>query len=486
MRQLFNQSYIVLLFCWLVSIAIQLPNLNRPLSKHHEFNMAMIMTVVNSWQIKGGNFPYHLTPVINYGNEGDQYFGEDSLVINQKYYYPSFGPMQFIIPFIMYKILHIPVNPLSVQIVGLLVQLLVVLLIYNISFFLFYSHNHVNRVALLSGIMFLFLPSSLWYYSNGYAHESLASLFYSYIFYYVLLASKKVNNIKSFHNILLFFTIFFGVLTDWYVSVVVSTSGLLLIYYYVKTRKKELVFAIILGIAAIIMGILVLYFAYSTELGFERLKNNFAYKFTLRTGQSLFSIYGLKTITTHFSTMFGIGLCFLLGIVFINIKKIKRESRIAFTYLLVTPIVYTLFFSNYSMEHEYAMVKFTIPIVLLIVYFILKFANEGSWKYLLGAICIVNVLQYYWINKPQLNQELQKMYALEMSVGHKIKEQTKPEQYLTSDLIHKNNLAIMYYAQRNIRYVQNEQEAIQYKLKSNLQNVFFVTLIKDSIIIKKL
>jgi hypothetical protein len=44
----------------------------------------------------------------------------------------------------------------------------------------------------------------------------------------------------------------------------------------------------------------------------------------------------------------------------------------------------------------------------------------------------------------------------------------------------------MYYAQRNIRYVKSEQEAIIYKENANLPYIQFVTVVGDSIVIKKL
>jgi len=67
----FAYGIIILLFA--VSVIIKLPHLNRPLSKHHEFNPAVVLICIDNWNQNGGPSYTGYTPVFNYSNEGDLY-----------------------------------------------------------------------------------------------------------------------------------------------------------------------------------------------------------------------------------------------------------------------------------------------------------------------------------------------------------------------------------------------------------------------------
>lgn len=58
----------ILLVAFLLSVAVRLPQLGRPLSKHHEFCTAVTLRVLQVWWDNGIE-NYHYNPVMTYNNE---------------------------------------------------------------------------------------------------------------------------------------------------------------------------------------------------------------------------------------------------------------------------------------------------------------------------------------------------------------------------------------------------------------------------------
>lgn len=74
-----------ILTIWIVSLVIVMPNLGRPLSKHHEYNAAMVLMGVEAWMEKGGPGWSGYTPLLNYTHEGDLFINyRSTLLLDRK------------------------------------------------------------------------------------------------------------------------------------------------------------------------------------------------------------------------------------------------------------------------------------------------------------------------------------------------------------------------------------------------------------------
>src|SRR5436189_51957 len=62
----------VLLAIFLLSVAVRLPQLNRPLSRHHEFCTAIALRVMQIWYDNGIE-KYNYNPVMTYSNNADKF-----------------------------------------------------------------------------------------------------------------------------------------------------------------------------------------------------------------------------------------------------------------------------------------------------------------------------------------------------------------------------------------------------------------------------
>ena len=58
----------LLLLIFFISVIIRIPNLDRPLSKHHEFNAALILIPIDNWN-QTSPFDFNFGPVMSYQNE---------------------------------------------------------------------------------------------------------------------------------------------------------------------------------------------------------------------------------------------------------------------------------------------------------------------------------------------------------------------------------------------------------------------------------
>ncbi|MEJ0083849.1 MAG: hypothetical protein WDM78_23550 [Puia sp.] len=128
----------LLFLLFILSIFIRLPNLNRPGSKHYEFNTAVVMINIISWRQNGGGGQLNYTPVINFQHAGDK-LPPNNLNIDKagNTVYLSYGPGMFIIPYFFYQWLKLPAIPVYLEILNLIFHLSCIIL-------LFYSVRTVN------------------------------------------------------------------------------------------------------------------------------------------------------------------------------------------------------------------------------------------------------------------------------------------------------------------------------------------------------
>ncbi|MBL6875556.1 MAG: hypothetical protein ISR01_02090, partial [Chitinophagales bacterium] len=62
---------LIILGIFLLSVLVRIPNINRPLSKHHEFVTAVSLRVLDIWSTEGA-MKYGFNPVMNYPGEANK------------------------------------------------------------------------------------------------------------------------------------------------------------------------------------------------------------------------------------------------------------------------------------------------------------------------------------------------------------------------------------------------------------------------------
>ncbi len=396
-----KKAYLIITTALLISITIRLPNINRPLSKHHEFNTAMVLNVCNSWDIAGGPSTVHFTPIIYYANAGDSLPIKHFMINNGKLYYTSFGPFQFILPYYFFKFFQLNTNIINLQIFNLLLHIIIVFVFFFILKNKF-KNNNLNR-ALISTVVFIFLPNYLWFFSNAYSHESLAIVFYL-LFVYLVLSKKNFKNL-----LILLCIVCCGILTDWFMCFLVFFYCIFLLYNLYNFKSKQNIIYIISLIVTSFIAIFFIYNFYSAQTNGAFVTNVLFEKFKTRSASSNINFVNILNLLYKLFFNFCTSYFVLLLFIIVLLTKVKiinlflpnyKNYSLFFLLTVIIPIIYNLLFLEFTTRHDYSFLKIGIGLIFYFYYLINLKTNDNKKNSFnsLVVYCILSVILYYQIN----------------------------------------------------------------------------------------
>lgn len=496
----------LLLLIFLASVAIRLPNINRPLSKHHEFVTAVALIVIDNWDTQGAS-SFNFSPVMNFPGYANKYINNwasttGEMIDDQgNYYYVSHPPFAYIFPYTVFKILHIKPSVLSIEIFNLFTNLISALFIYFIICLL--GQQKPLYKIYWSGVVgfaiYLFSTGVLWFQSNTYMSDMLVHSFFIINVYIMLklLMRKKYYSPKY----LIYFSIFLFLMvyTSW-LGIFFAFS--VFIYSFIKLRK-ELVF-IPLNLLALFVSataVLLFVFQYSHINGIEAYFNQMLQRvgergsfhenlsfFTQIKRYILSLISIIKTYITSYLPLF----LLLLSFAFLVVKKAKlrivfTKNGYRFLWLSVLPVLLLhLSLSNYS-GHDFVSLygSLFLSVLIAILYDKLKEAKTLNNYVLNGGVMVVifsSIFMYYLINRPGKYSWKGDYYAQSMELGKQIAETAKADEVVFAMGKAVIDPQLIYYAKRNIKKVNSEQEAIDFLKERKIENgiIYFSENIKDN------
>jgi len=396
----------VLLLLFILSIFIRLPNLNRPVSKHYEFNTAVVMINIISWRQAGGGDRLHYTPVINFQHAGDK-FPPNNLNIDRdgNTVYLSYGPGMFILPYFFYQLFKLPAVPVYLEILNLILHLICVVLFFFLLEQLIPLQETGRYFIITAGCSFMILsPGVLWFLGNGYVNIGIMLPFVICVFLLILPMLKDPSGITTSRLILLAIQIVILIYIDWYVLFLCVCSGIVAIFKYGSNKKYgRLILVLMLSVC---FGIALVFFQFASHMGTEAVINFWFHRFSER-GLNLAGSTFLKKISyliAYFLVSY-LPLIILILISFINNwrKKILSkwsETEILFVRLLsVSLFFYNLLLFEWSTDHEFAILPWSILLSFIAARVISSFSNKMAYG-IMGLFLILAVAQYYYINRP--------------------------------------------------------------------------------------
>ena len=211
-----------LFLVFMLSVLVRYPNLNRPLSKHHEFVTAIPLRVLQIWQ-KEGAAKFNFNPVMNYaGNANKNINNHASTTGNMKdadgnYYYVSHPQFAYIFPYVVFKILNVKATVLSLTIFSLVINFFSAAFIYLIISLL--SIQKPFKKLFIPGLIgfavYLFNPGVMWFQANTYMSDMLVQLPFILAVYTILklLMRKRFLSVKYLFYYALF--LFLMIYTSW-------------------------------------------------------------------------------------------------------------------------------------------------------------------------------------------------------------------------------------------------------------------------------
>lgn len=468
--------YVILL--WVSIIAITSPNLNRPLSKHHEFNPSLVLICIENWQAIGGPQNANFTPLINYQNKTDKLPGFSTDKQHQ-FVNVSFGNFWYLAPYYYHTLLGIQPSAASLQIYNLILLLISLLLISKISAAISNSINN-DLPRLLIPLFYAISPVVTWFCTNGYVHEVAVLPFY-------LSALLLLHNIFLKQHIslpklvILAILVFLGILNDWLFATFCVVTSLYAIFLSVRTKKAiwlSLIMACTIGFLAAVTTIL---YCYSQQMGWQQLVDVSVSRWKERgLTASISAIEIVKYLSRNYVMGFA-GLLFII-LAFCNktirttTAKLVQNKTISFFlfFSISIGLMHQLLFVQFSYIHDYSVLKMALPISIIGCSILYNFPCKLR-MIAIGCVIFSSISTYYFINRPGQSAQNGDNYNYLQVLSTQInKTVVNDEILIIKDLILMPQL--MYYTKRNYKSFEDEATCKAYMAKYGFKKACFITL----------
>ena len=481
---------VFILGIFLISICVRIPHLDRPVSKHHEFNSAMILIPMDVWEEEGLS-KHHWSPVMSYTNPGDKKVNnmtKEYMQVEGDYYYLSFSSITYVLPYLSFKLFGLSPSPLALQVFNLFLLLCSLLLLYEILIRLFRDGESTNRARLTASIaciLYAFTPISLWFHGNGYTHHVLLIPFIlGFFMYYVKLLRRDYRN----RALTMIGLVLFGVLASLTAWLGIILLVLTLLPLLIKWRsRKDLRISSLLIITSVISGFLIFYIQYKGLIGEELLGKYLGDRFTDRSGgnEGLSSLLN-GIIALPFWYIVGYStLCILLVFVFIQFVRNKLglnyAQRSVLHVLLSGSMLHHILFNDFTVAHDYSVLLDGLFICILVAILLEKLNSKAVRFVLIGTITLFGIGQYFYVNRiGEYGQNGDRYDALQL-IGATIGDSAEPDELvMVIGLKDRPSPQVMYYAKRNFLQLQNEEE-IEFEMRlrgMKKGRVFFIEDLK--------
>ena len=504
-RTISISTLFILIGIFILSVLIRLPNLNRPLSKHHEFVTAVSLRVLDIWDQEGA-MKYHFNPVMNYPGEANKHINNwastTGKVVDEvgNYYYISHPPFAYILPHLVFKLIQVKPSVSSIQIFHLFLNSISAIFIYLIVCLLGQQKPFLKTYwsGVVGFSIYLFSPGVLWFQSNTYMSDMLVHLFFILNVYVILklLIRKRFFSPKYlvWYAIVLFLMIY----TSW-LGVFFAFSVFL--YSFIKLRKTKVFIPLnLITLFVTIAAIALFTYQYSLISGFDNYLDQMLNRMSERgsmiasrgilsmlKGLALGFVQLLKGYLTSYLPLF------LLLASFVYLTFSKTKLRIVFTkngyrflWLSTLPVILLhIFLLNYS-GHDFVSLygSLFLSVLIAILYDKLKNAKTLSLLQLrigIGFVLLSSIASYYYINRPGDFSLKGAAYATSKDLGEHIAKSSLADEVIFVQGNLSVNPQMIYYAHRNIQKVNDVAEAQSFLLAHGLDKGILYHFTKESV-----
>ena len=472
-------AFSIVLLLFTLSIIIRLPNLNRPISKHYEFNSAVILINIISWRQAGGGDHFHYTPVMNFQNAGDKYLpinlGFDK---NGNSIYLSFGPGWYIIPYFFYQLFQLPPLPIYLRILNLLFHLATVIMFFSLLEEIIPPGETRKYKIITTGCCFLiFTPGLLWFLGNGYVTTGIMLPFILSVLLLMLPIMQDPGKIRTGRLLLLGILIISLVYIDWYILFLCFLCSVIAFTKFRHNKKYGwLIFVLVISAFS---GVALIFFQFASQVGSEAV---ISYWFT-RASERRIHVSGMPFLTSLYYLLIYFLTCFLPLIILLLITYMQNpgkriistwsEKELFFVKIFATSLIfYNLVLFDWSAGHEFTILPWSLLLCFVTARYIGTIKNNHLFRGLLTLFMIWSIGQYYYINRPGPVSRDGMPYASFKQLGDSLKQ--VPSDY-TICLNLEQNPMVEYYAGRNILRLRDSISAIKTLEELGIKKAVWVT-----------
>ena len=462
-----QQTILILLFLFLISVLVRLPLLNRPLSKHHEFCTAVALRIMASWEENGiKNLRYK--PATNFGRTEDKFINNYASASGKmidaqgNYYYVSHPPLAYYIPFGIFQLFGIKVDVLPLQVFHLFIHFLCGIGVFLIISNLYPKEYELNIPAIVAYAVYLFNPATLWFQSNVYMSDMMVQLPFVFA---VLVCTKML--LYEHHllkrAVVLLLLCFAMVYTSW-LGIFFCIAAVILIFrgkLFFSLAIIEILFT------AVVLGAGIAFLQYSKIAGLDNFKEELSCRFLQRSSfhgwqHFLSSIVGIiKNYIFNYAALY-VMLIVAAATVYVVRKRIRMGAILRNVMAIsVLPIVLLhLVLSDYS-GHDFTVLYAALPFSIFAGFLTERLYQHVNTKHILvvcGLFLLLNVGQFYFVNRPGAISQSGERYEIAMNEGLFIKQHTTADEIVFA-LNYKPSPEAIWYAHVNIKSVSSEAEA---------------------------
>lgn len=381
----------------LLLVLLRLPSINRPVSKHHEFNTAVILINAESWQQAGGPEQFSYTPLLNYQGSSNRVLEKGNHIdAKGNHVYLSFGPGWYLIPWFVFNAFDLSFTPLNLRLLSIVIGLITVLLLQR----LILQVTADKDAAFAGTVLFAFLPAPLWYCGIGYVTTAVMLPLVIAVLMLWHQFEKSESNISLFRLIaLLFLSVCLGY-CDW---ISVFLFGMMTAWAVIKSFKSPAyLWVAVFSFIAVVYPVMLVLWQFSDYLGWQQVagywRSRFAERSSAVEGGSIGGM--LRSLVINFSSGF-LPLAIMLFAYIKNRRQIVSKSKLTWpVWCMAVIIFYNGVFFNWSCIHQFAWMAFGLFAAVFFGVYLLPFLPLKQVNRLVPAVAVVSIIMYFIINPP--------------------------------------------------------------------------------------
>jgi len=454
----------ILIGAFLVSVAVRAPQLNRPLSAHHEYCTAFTLIALTNWYEDG--FAYHHgMPSGGFISEGERFL-PPSMSRNDRataLYYFSHPPLAYDLPYILFSITRSAPNVAGLQGMNLFFHLVAALgMFFAVKEVVGAGHG---RAPLYAAVLYLFLPATLWFHSNVYMSDMFVQVPWIWHLYFAIRILKTDAKRTASSWIGFTFSSFLVLYTSWLGVFAMVAAVVAAGWTWRQHRSTPVLWIVGSCLAATLAAFSITAWRYLQVIDAEALMAHFASRFAVRGSFAMSQ--GLLPLLGQILLNYRIGfLPIIVLLVFLMMrwwrsdapKQLPAPARSLFILLTALPVILDHAFLLQYAEHDFAALK-AAPLFCGSAAIALERMDRMWSRALLALTCLLGVLYFYHTNP--LPGHDGGRYAQEKDLGTFIAANALPNELVFGVGV-STEPQVAWYARRNVLGVASAESARAY------------------------
>ncbi|MEM8485126.1 MAG: hypothetical protein AAF564_06230 [Bacteroidota bacterium] len=362
---------IIIFFLFLCSVLLRTHAFEESIRGGHVWLTAHTVMTMQIW-FEDGLQAHHYSPVYTYNNDADRNIRSLTSGIpdeNGNYYYVSYGPVSFLLAYLVLKTTGMEPSLFALQFLNLIIHFLTSLLIYIIlcRFYRKRVRDAVWVPALVGSIIYLFSMHPLWCHTYVYFADTLIQLLWASGIYMVI-QLFLYNKIQNWRYVLGFgVLVFVSIQTEW---IGLLFAAIVFCFATLYAFKDKHFFGLMGAIAlatCLALGLFV--YQYASINGLDEFLEASFQKYFQRSGYDKESWYftqiELMHVLKHYRRLYypiaGMILFLLLASFTIKrtrMEKTRKQEFTLFLSILIVPILlHHSLFLGFTKIHDFALLK---------------------------------------------------------------------------------------------------------------------------------